>query len=43
MLLAKWIEILEKARKTYEPLITSPEERAYYTESKRCGPNISPT
>jgi methyl-accepting chemotaxis protein len=33
VLLAKWIEILEKARKTYEPLITSPEERAYYTES----------
>jgi methyl-accepting chemotaxis protein len=33
VLLAKWIDILEKARKRYEPLITSPEERAFYTAS----------
>ncbi|MEH2472182.1 methyl-accepting chemotaxis protein [Nitrobacteraceae bacterium AZCC 2161] len=33
VLLAKWIDILEKARKRYEPLITSPEERAFYTTS----------
>jgi methyl-accepting chemotaxis protein len=28
--LEKWLEIVEKARKAYEPLITSPEERALY-------------
>jgi methyl-accepting chemotaxis protein len=32
-LLTKWLDILEKARKRYEPLITSPEERGYYTAS----------
>jgi methyl-accepting chemotaxis protein len=31
-LLAKWTEILDKARKAYEPLITSAEERADYDE-----------
>jgi methyl-accepting chemotaxis protein len=31
-LLAKWTEILDKTRKTYEPLITSPEERALYSD-----------
>jgi methyl-accepting chemotaxis protein len=31
-LLAKWTEILDKTRKTYEPLITSPEERALYND-----------
>src|SRR5258708_15614260 len=31
-LLAKWIDILDKARKAYEPIITSPEERALYDE-----------
>ncbi|MEH2481937.1 methyl-accepting chemotaxis protein [Nitrobacteraceae bacterium AZCC 2146] len=30
--LAKYSDALEKARKTYEPLITSPEERAIYNE-----------
>jgi len=31
-LLAKWITNTDKARKTYEPLITSAEERALYNE-----------
>jgi methyl-accepting chemotaxis protein len=31
-LLAKWITNTDKARKAYEPLITSPEERALYDE-----------
>ncbi len=31
-LLAKWIDILDKARKAYEPLITTAEERALYDE-----------
>jgi methyl-accepting chemotaxis protein len=31
-LLAKWIDILDKARKAYEPLISSAEERADYDE-----------
>ena len=31
-LLAKWIDILDKARKTYEPMITTAEERAIYNE-----------
>jgi methyl-accepting chemotaxis protein len=31
-LLAKWIANTDKARKAYEPLITSPEERALYDE-----------
>jgi methyl-accepting chemotaxis protein len=31
-LLAKWITNTDKARKTYEPLITSAEERALYDE-----------
>src|SRR5674476_1381383 len=31
-LLAKWADILEKARKAYEPMITSAEERAVYNE-----------
>jgi methyl-accepting chemotaxis protein len=31
-LLAKWTDILDKARKTYEPMITTPEERAIYNE-----------
>ena len=31
-LLAKWIDILDKARKAYEPMITSAEERALYKE-----------
>ena len=31
-LLAKWIDILDKARKAYEPMITSAEERALYNE-----------
>jgi methyl-accepting chemotaxis protein len=31
-LLAKWTDILEKTRSTYEPLVTSPEERAIYNE-----------
>jgi methyl-accepting chemotaxis protein len=33
VLLAKWIDILAAARKRYEPLINSAEERAFYTES----------
>jgi methyl-accepting chemotaxis protein len=32
-LLAKWLDILAAARARYEPLITSPEERAYYADS----------
>src|SRR5258705_3620827 len=35
-LLAKWITITDKARKTYEPLITSAEERALYNEFSTC-------
>jgi methyl-accepting chemotaxis protein len=31
-LLAKWITNIDKARKAYEPLITSAEERAFYDE-----------
>jgi methyl-accepting chemotaxis protein len=31
-LLAKWTDNLEKARKAYEPMITSTEERAVYNE-----------
>ena len=31
-LLAKWITNTDKARKAYQPLITSPEERALYDE-----------
>ena len=31
-LLAKWSDILDKARKAYEPMITSAEERAVYNE-----------
>jgi methyl-accepting chemotaxis protein len=31
-LLAKWTEILERARKAYEPMITTAEERAVYNE-----------
>jgi methyl-accepting chemotaxis protein len=31
-LLAKWVDLLDKARKAYEPLITSAEERAVYDE-----------
>jgi methyl-accepting chemotaxis protein len=31
-LLAKWIDILAKARKAYEPMITTAEERADYEE-----------
>jgi len=31
-LLAKWIANVDKARRTYEPLITSAEERAFYDE-----------
>ncbi len=31
-LLAKWIDILNKARKAYEPMITTAEERALYDE-----------
>ena len=31
-LLAKWTDILNKARKAYEPLITTAEERAIYNE-----------
>jgi methyl-accepting chemotaxis protein len=31
-LLAKWTDILNKARKAYEPLITTTEERALYNE-----------
>jgi methyl-accepting chemotaxis protein len=31
-LLAKWIANTDRARKAYEPLITSPEERALYDE-----------
>jgi len=31
-LLAKWSDILNKARKVYEPMITSAEERALYAE-----------
>src|SRR5882672_6962916 len=31
-LLAKWINNTDNARKAYEPLITSPEERALYNE-----------
>ena len=31
-LLAKWTDILDKARKTYEPMITTAEERAIYNE-----------
>jgi methyl-accepting chemotaxis protein len=31
-LLAKWIDILDKARKAYEPMITTAEERALYNE-----------
>jgi methyl-accepting chemotaxis protein len=31
-LLAKWTDILDKTRSTYEPLVTSPEERAIYNE-----------
>ena len=31
-LLAKWSDILNKARKAYEPMITSAEERALYAE-----------
>lgn len=33
VLLAKWMDILAAARARYEPLISSPEERAYYTDS----------
>ena len=33
VLLAKWLDILAGARKRYEPLINSAEERAFYTES----------
>ncbi|HEY8338112.1 MAG TPA: methyl-accepting chemotaxis protein [Tardiphaga sp.] len=33
VLLAKWLDILAAARKRYEPLITSAEERAFYTQS----------
>jgi methyl-accepting chemotaxis protein len=33
VLLAKWLDILSAARKRYEPLINSAEERAFYTES----------
>ena len=33
-LLAKWIGILGEVQARYEPLITSPEERAIYNESK---------
>jgi len=33
VLLAKWLDILASARKRYEPLINSAEERAFYTES----------
>lgn len=32
-LLAKWLDILAAARKRYEPLISSAEERGYYTDS----------
>ncbi len=35
-LLAKWITNTDKARKTYEPLITSAEERALYNEFSTC-------
>ncbi|MET0706412.1 MAG: methyl-accepting chemotaxis protein [Tardiphaga sp.] len=35
VLLAKWLDILEKARKRYEPLISSAEERSFYTESSK--------
>jgi len=31
-LLAKWTDILERARKAYEPMITTAEERAVYNE-----------
>ena len=31
-LLAKWTDLLDKARSAYEPLVTSPEERAIYSE-----------
>ncbi|MDB5611896.1 MAG: methyl-accepting chemotaxis protein, partial [Bradyrhizobium sp.] len=31
-LLVKWTDILDKARKTYEPMITTAEERAVYNE-----------
>src|ERR1700731_231462 len=31
-LLAKWIDLVDRARKAYEPLITSAEERATYNE-----------
>lgn len=34
VLMAKWIDILQTARKRYEPLINSAEERAFYTDSK---------
>jgi methyl-accepting chemotaxis protein len=30
--MAKYVDLLEKARKEYEPMITSPEERAVYNE-----------
>ncbi|WP_441232024.1 methyl-accepting chemotaxis protein [Tardiphaga sp. 215_C5_N2_1] len=33
VLLAKWLDILAAARKSYEPLINSAQERAFYTES----------
>jgi methyl-accepting chemotaxis protein len=33
VLLAKWLDILTTARKRYETLITTPEERAFYTAS----------
>jgi methyl-accepting chemotaxis protein len=33
VLLAKWLDILAAARARYEPLITSPEERAFYADS----------
>src|SRR3569833_3496221 len=33
VLLTKWLDILTEARKRYEPLINSAEERAFYAES----------
>src|SRR5674476_728451 len=42
-LLAKWTDILNKARKAYEPMIATAEERAIYNEFSACLLYTSPS